>query len=97
MRIDTLNPTFVTLQELSSINAIRIEQGIFSLHKLNKEHHLFQPIKKEFPGLKEAEYVMYPNGTAVSYKIFLNKNGKEVLKYEKGLSEFVLSPCDIHR
>ncbi len=71
-----------------------IETAVLSIYKVNKAHHLFAPLLKENPILKDAEYIVYPNINNSTAKVFLNNEGIELLKYTSGISEFILLPCD---
>lgn len=84
------------LSKLDLVTLKNIEASVVSLYKINKAHRLFIPILKANPALEEAEYIVYPNINNNGSKIFLNRDGEELLSYHGGISEFILLPCDFN-
>lgn len=83
------------LEKLDIVILKNLESSIVSIYKINKEHHLFQPILDKHPQLVDAEYIIYPNLNSTSSKIFLAIDGSELLTYNGGISEFILLPSDL--
>lgn len=66
-----------------------------SIYKINKNHRLFTKLLEKHNELNTAEYVVYPNLNSSIPTRFLDKDGKNILSYTGGVSEFILVNLDI--
>lgn len=80
------------LEKINIITLQNIRNSISSIYKIDKNHRFFDSILMAHPLLKDAEYIVYPNITNDSVKLFLDINGEEILRYKQGISEFILLP-----
>jgi hypothetical protein len=81
------------LKKIDITTIQNIENSVLSIYKIDKNHHFFISLLKDYPSLKDAEYIVYPNINSSTAKLFLDIDGQEILKYEQGISEFILLPC----
>jgi hypothetical protein len=82
------------LKKLSADILNSINSYIVTLYKVNKNHRLFLELKKQYPELEAAEYVVYPNLNNSIPTTFLSQDGEELLVYQDGISEFILISLD---
>ena len=94
MNLNNIKNKLVDLHDQTILH--NLENYIYNIHRINKEHRFFKEILNKNIVLNEAEYVLYPNinKTSQTDKIFLSKTGKTLLYYLENVSEFILSPFD---
>lgn len=94
MNLNNIKNKLVDLHDQTILH--NLENYIYNLHRINKEHRFFKDILNKNIILNEAEYVLYPNinKTSQTDKIFLSKTGKTLLYYHENVSEFILLPFE---
>ena len=94
MNLNNIKNKLVDLHDQTILH--NLENYIYNIHRINKEHRFFKEILNKNIVLNEAEYVLYPNinKTLQTDKIFLSKTGKTLLYYHENVSEFILLPFD---
>ena len=94
MNLNNIKNKLVDLHDQTILH--NLENYIYNLHRINKEHRFFKDILNKNIILNEAEYVLNPNinKTSQTDKIFLSKTGKTLLYYHENVSEFILLPFE---
>lgn len=94
MNLNNIKNKLVDLHDQTILH--NLENYIYNLHRINKEHRFFKDILNKNIILNEAEYVLYSNinKTSQTDKIFLSKTGKTLLYYHENVSEFILLPFE---
>lgn len=94
MNLNNIKNKLVDLHDQTILH--NLENYIYNIYRINKEHRFFKDILNKNIILNEAEYVLYPNinKTSQTDKIFLSKTGKTLLYYHENVSEFILLPFE---
>ena len=94
MNLNNIKNKLVDLHDQTIL--YNLENYIYNIYRINKEHRFFKEILNKNIVLNEAEYILYPNinTTSQTDKIFLSKTGKILLYYHENVSEFILLPFE---